>query len=352
MTEKPSNTSNHQRLDEMFIHLSPRGATIPYSLCIDRDNNVWVASKGGLFKFDTDGKNVLFERRNPFPKKISPYCQVLHYDGKVIYAYAEEQAAITELRIYDLNGEMFHEQFIDGKLFSLAISENGDMYMTKQPFGEDSIIYKTSIDCPLGWDEVLSEDEYVFQAVCPIDPNTIVVSTCSVPLNMYSKTSIDCPLGWDEVLSEDEYVFQAVCPIDPNTIVVSTCSVPLNMYSKQSLRIVDVAKHAVRKTFSMKGQNDGEIYFPRSIQRYGDDIVVLDKSGRLQRFSKDGKFLDVVAQIDAYLGNGFIVEGEQAVIACSGIVLNRAQETICDDWLEKINLDGSRWIPREVNYGA
>lgn len=60
----------------------------------------------------------------------------------MIYAYAEEQAAITELRIYDLNGEMFHEQFIDGKLFSLAISENGDMYMTKQPFGEDSIIYK------------------------------------------------------------------------------------------------------------------------------------------------------------------------------------------------------------------
>uniref|UniRef100_A0A915BP44 Uncharacterized protein n=1 Tax=Parascaris univalens TaxID=6257 RepID=A0A915BP44_PARUN len=307
MTEKPSNTSNHQRLDEMFIHLSPRGATIPYSLCIDGDNNVWVASKGGLFKFDTDGKNVLFERRNPFPKKISPYCQVLHYDRKVIYAYAEEEAAMTELRIFNLDGEMFHEQFIDGKLFSLAISENGDMYMTKQPFGDDSVIYKTNIDCPL---------------------------------------------GWDEVLSEDEYVFQAVCPVDPNTIVVSTCSVPLNMYSKQSLRIVDVAKHSVTKSFSTKGQNDGEIYFPRSIQRYGDDIVVLDKSGRLQRFSMDGRFLDVVAQIDAYLGNGFIIEGEQAVIACSGIVLNRAQETICDDWLEKINLDGSRWIPREVNYGA
>ncbi|VDK25683.1 unnamed protein product, partial [Anisakis simplex] len=82
MTENLSNTSNHQRLDEMFIHLTPKGATVPYSLCVDSERNVWVASKGGLFKFDSTGKNLLFERRNPFPKKISPYCQVLYCDGK------------------------------------------------------------------------------------------------------------------------------------------------------------------------------------------------------------------------------------------------------------------------------
>lgn len=70
------------------------------------------------------------------------------------------------------------------------------------------------------------------------------------------------------------------------------------------------------------------LIFEIILYRYGDDIVVLDKSGRLQRFSKDGKFLDVVAQIDAYLGNGFIIEGEQAVIACSGIVLNRVSFTV------------------------
>ncbi|VDK27952.1 unnamed protein product, partial [Anisakis simplex] len=104
MTENLSNTSNHQRLDEMFIHLTPKGATVPYSLCVDSERNVWVASKGGLFKFDSTGKNLLFERRNPFPKKISPYCQVLYCDGKILYAYAEEQSASTEFRILDLCG--------------------------------------------------------------------------------------------------------------------------------------------------------------------------------------------------------------------------------------------------------
>ncbi|KHN74471.1 Uncharacterized protein C45G9.5 [Toxocara canis] len=287
-----------------FEMMNMRREELYSNLCLDRENNVWVAAKGGLFKFDADGKNLLFERKNPFPKKISPYCQVLHYDGKIIHAYAEEQSGTTELRIFDLSGNMLHEQFIDGKVFSLAISEEGDLYMTKQPFGEDSIIYKTSIDCPL---------------------------------------------GWDEVVSEDEYIFQAMCILDSNTLLVSTCSAPINMYSKQSLRIVDVAKQSVVKSFSTKGKNDGEVHFPRCIQRYGNDAVVLDKTGRLQRFSRDGQFVGIVAQIDAYLGNGFIVEGERAVIACSGIVLNTAQEAVCDDWLEKINLDGSRWIPREVN---
>lgn len=307
MTERPSNTSNHQRLQEMFVHLTPCGATIPYSLCIDDEGNYWVAAKGGLFKYDSEGKKLAFERKNPFPKKVSPHCQVLCHDRKIIYAFAEDQSGMTELRIFNLDGEMTHEQFIDGRVLSLAVSEDGDMFLTKQIQGEDSIIFRASLDCPL---------------------------------------------GWDEVVSEDEYVFQALCVLDSNTLIASTCSVPVNMYSKQSLRIIDVEKQKVVKSFGSKGKSDGEIHFPRALQIYQGDILVLDKTGRIQRFSASGQFKEIAAQIDAYLGNGFIVHHDQAVIACSGIVLDSNQKTICDDWLEKINLDGTKWTPTAADAGV
>lgn len=83
MTEKPSNTSNHQRLEEMMAHLTPKGAVIPYSVCFDAAQNIWVGSKGGLFKLDKLGEKVLFERRNPFPKKINAYTQVAAFENKV-----------------------------------------------------------------------------------------------------------------------------------------------------------------------------------------------------------------------------------------------------------------------------
>lgn len=55
---------------------------------------------------------------------------------------------------------------------------------------------------------------------------------------------------------------------------------------------------------------------------FNDDALVLDKTGRIQRFNKNGEFVEQSAAIDAYLGNGFVVRGDQAVIACSGIVLD------------------------------
>lgn len=33
MPETPSKTSNHQRIKEMMLHLSPEKAEIPYNLC-------------------------------------------------------------------------------------------------------------------------------------------------------------------------------------------------------------------------------------------------------------------------------------------------------------------------------
>ncbi|VDN54474.1 unnamed protein product, partial [Dracunculus medinensis] len=265
-----------------------------FSLCIDDESNIWVAAKGGLFKFDRDGKKVLFERKNPFPKKISPYCQVLYCRGKIIFAFADDKAALTELRILNLSGEILSEQFIDGKVQSLTISNNGKFFITKQLQGEDSIIYMSHIDRPINWEEMISEDEFVFQAICAVDSNTLLAATCTIPVNMYSN------------------------------------------------------KQKIIKTFCESGKENGQIYFPRSIQRYKDGVLVLDKTGRIQRFNLDGKFISISAQIDAYLGNGFIVEEDQAIIACSGIVLDKDNKTICDDWLEKIKLDGSKWTPADL----
>lgn len=301
MPAKLSVTSDHQRFEEMFIHLTPKGATIPYNLCMDEDGNYWVAAKGGLFKFDKNGNEVLFERKNPFPKKVAAYCQVLNYDRKIVHAFAEDQPRLTELRVFDLFGNMLHEQFIDGRVQSLAVSSKGDVFLTKQMQGEDSTIFKMNLACPL---------------------------------------------GWEEVISEDEFAFQTLCVYDSNTLVVATCALPVNMYSKQVIKVIDVPTQTIVKSFSCSGKNDGEIYFPRSIRRHNDDILVLDKTGRIQQFSLSGEFVRIAAQIDAYLGNGFIVVGEQAIVVCSGIVMNKEKESLCDDWVEKINLDGSKWIPR------
>jgi hypothetical protein len=49
----------------------------------------------------------------------------------------------------------------------------------------------------------------------------------------------------------------------------------------------------------------------------------MDKTGRFQKFTKDGKFTELAAKIDDYIGNGFTVRKDEAVIACSGIVLDK-----------------------------
>lgn len=59
--------------------------------------------------------------------------------------------------------------------------------------------------------------------------------------------------------------------------------------------------------------------------RYEDDIVVMDKTGRLQRFHRSGDFYQVAARIDAYLGNGFVVKEDKAILVCSGIVVDKVR---------------------------
>lgn len=49
----------------------------------------------------------------------------------------------------------------------------------------------------------------------------------------------------------------------------------------------------------------------------------MDKTGRIQKFSRAGRFEEVSAKIDDYIGNGFTIRGDEAIIACSGIVLDK-----------------------------
>ncbi|VDK81938.1 unnamed protein product [Litomosoides sigmodontis] len=299
MTEAPSKTANHQRLAEMFVHLTPLGARIPYSVSIDNQQNIWVATKGGLFKIDRFGK-LLFQEKNDLTKKAEPFCQVSFHENKIIYAYSECMSGLTLFRVMTLDGETISEQFVDGKIRSLSLNDGGEMFLTKRVRGEDSIIYSSDICCP----------------------------SC-----------------WREIICEDEYMFQTLCTLSDDILVVSTCTLPINIYSRQSLRLINVREGKVIKSFSKEGKEDGQIFFPLSIQKYGSNILVLDKTGRIQQFTQDGDFVRVAAKIDAYLCNAFVVDGNVALMACSGIVLDKDNETICDDWLEKVPLDGSKWLP-------
>ncbi|VDN04725.1 unnamed protein product [Thelazia callipaeda] len=300
MTEAVSQTANHQRLKEMYIHLTPLNARVPYSLCIDKEENVWIASKGGLFKLNRSGQ-ILFQEKNDTAKKAEPFCNVSLCEDKIIYAYSESVSGLTVLKILALDGALISEQFIDGKIQSLSVSGNGKIFLTKRAFGEDSVIFRC--------------------------------------------TDIVSPSCWDEVICEDEYVFQTVCTLSSDLLVVSTCTQPINMYSRQCLRLISVKEGRMIKSFSSEGKKDGQVFFPLSIQKYGDDILVLDKTGRIQQFTQDGEFVCLAAKIDAYLGNSFVVDGDMALVACSGIVLDENAQTICDDWLEMVPLNGSEWLP-------
>lgn len=304
MTEKPSRTSNHQRLNEMMCHLTPHKAVIPYNVCFDSDDNIWVASKGGLFKFDRSGGKLLFERKNAFPKKMAPYSQVLVYKTQIIYVTCEDKTALTEFRILNVSdGTMEHEHFIDGKVHSLAVTENGDLFITKQP-------------------------------IVGVDESAIW------------KSHMECPVAWEELCSTFDESFQTLCAFDNDTLAVMVISTPVNIYSKQCIKWVNAKNGQQLGKFSTCGKADGQVFFPRCMRRWNDALLVMDKTGRIQKFTRDGKFGEISAKIDDYIGNGFTLRNDdEVVIACSGIVLNQNNESICDDWLEAIRLDGSRWTP-------
>ncbi|CAI4228867.1 unnamed protein product [Auanema sp. JU1783] len=299
MVEPASDTSDMQRFDEMFIHLTPRAASTPFSVCHDTEGNIWVASKGGLFKFDPERRTTLWMSKNPFPKKMAGFPQVVCHKDTIIYTSAEDQLKTTEMKFYTLNGELKTEQYIDGLLFSLVITENGDIYFSKQPEGKDSSIYKTTIECPIDCEKLCSLEE----AEC----------------------------------------FQTLCILDENRLMCSIASRPVNLYSKQRVVIINTTTGEIMKSFGEAGKEDEKIFFPRSIRPYKDDIVMMDKTGRFMRFTKEGEYLALLAKVDAFLANSFCIKDDKALIAFSGVVYDKHMRSIVDDWLEWINLDGSSW---------
>lgn len=116
----------------------------------------------------------------------------------------DDKAALSEYRLLDLNGNVLHEYFIDGKINCLTINESGELFMTKQRLKEEeeSIIFKyrafvfsllqifsfmSSIDSPVAWDELSSTFDFSFQSLCAYDKRTLAVSVIFFPSNIYSK---------------------------------------------------------------------------------------------------------------------------------------------------------------------
>uniref|UniRef100_A0A914VRS3 SMP-30/Gluconolactonase/LRE-like region domain-containing protein n=1 Tax=Plectus sambesii TaxID=2011161 RepID=A0A914VRS3_9BILA len=277
----------------MFIHLTPHAAVVPYGICTDDDGNIWVAAKGGLFKIDKHGNGILLSKKHDFPRKMGPFCTVICVQSKILYIFTEDKDRQTQFKILNFDGSEEHSQFIDGRVQSMTAAKNGRIFLTMKP--------------DEGQSEILS-------------------------------AHIDNPLDWEPVISSDQIAFTGLCAIDDGHLVAATSAMPVNMYSKQTLCLIDVEKQSISKHFSSRGRESGEVYFPREIHLYQGDIIVLDKTGRIQRFTIDGELVGIFGKIDDYTGNGFCIRENDVIITCSGIVAGQDGQAECDDWLEKMVL--------------
>lgn len=92
-----------------FIQLTTNGAVVPYGICLDPEDRIWVAAKGGVFRFDRTGR-CLFAEKYDHPKQTSAFSAIRYVrdpegqdPGRVLVKYADENGCF--LALYDLTGK-------------------------------------------------------------------------------------------------------------------------------------------------------------------------------------------------------------------------------------------------------
>lgn len=92
-----------------LIQLTEDGAVVPYGVCIDSHDCIWVASKGGIFRYDRTGR-CLFSEKHDHPKQISAFSAIQYIpdqdeagNGRILVKYADENGCL--LALYDLTGK-------------------------------------------------------------------------------------------------------------------------------------------------------------------------------------------------------------------------------------------------------
>ncbi|KHJ82214.1 hypothetical protein OESDEN_18094 [Oesophagostomum dentatum] len=100
---------------------------------------------------------------------------------------------------------------------------------------------------------------------------------------------METPLAWEEVVESSADGFYALCALDDKTLLAAMSTRPVNMYSKQRMVLIDTKAGRIKSSFSKAGKEGSDIFFPRTIRKYGEDVVIMDKSGRFMRFSAKGR---------------------------------------------------------------
>lgn len=283
------------------------GASVPYGICRDEKENLWVAAKGGLFKLSSDGKGLVFAEKNNNPQQVAAFCTIHALGEEVVHCYAEQRAPISHISVRGLDGKARRSLCFDGKIASTTLGKGplkGRLFFsfTRQDQRESSILF-TSFD------------------------------------NLENQTRLSHSSQWAYqhlLLSTDE-----------STLIVTCAEIPVRPDSPQKIQLLDAVSGEELLSFSQAGRGDGEIFWPRqpaAVPERPDLVALMDKTGRIQAFRlSDGVCIGVMGSIPPYLGNGLLITSStEALITCAGFVKGPEGEevgAVISDWLERIPID-------------